>query len=90
MKNLSPSQLLKLMQIERKYKCDFYLPPFGKKANCYFFDINKIHDDAVMFREFLIEVKKVKVEHEFITVGGRKFMTVMEKDLPSVDRKSVV
>jgi len=77
MKILSSSQLLKLMQIERKYKCDFYLPPFGKKISCCFFDIDKILDDSVTFRGFLIEVKRVKVKHEFIAVGGRKFMTII-------------
>ena len=64
------------MDLEQEYKCDFYFPPFGKKTNCCFFDIDKIHDDSVKFREFLIKVKKTKVKHEFIVVNGKKFMVV--------------
>jgi len=77
MKFLTPIQMSVLADIEAEYQCDFYLPPFNKKIDCCFFDIDKIKDDAIAFHQFMVEVKKTKVRHEFFDVNGRKFMAVM-------------
>ena len=77
MKILTPIQLSLLMDLEDEYNCNFYLPPFDKKVDCCFYDIDKIKDDAIKFQEFMIKVKKTKVHHKFVDVNGRKFMAVM-------------
>jgi hypothetical protein len=76
MKFLTPMQMSVLVDIETKYNCNFYLPPFKNKIDCCFFDIDNIKNDAIAFRQFLVEVKKVKVKHKFLNIDGRKFMAV--------------
>lgn len=76
MKFLSAIQMSVLADIEARYNCSFYLPPFNKKIDCCFFDIEKIKDDAIAFHQFMVEVKKTKVKHKFFNIDGRKFMAV--------------
>lgn len=77
MKILSLVQLGILKDIEDKYNCDFYLPPFNKKIDCCFFNIDKIQHNAIKFRKFLIEIKSAAVSHKFININGKKYMAVM-------------
>lgn len=77
MKIITPAQLCSLTSLEREYNCDFYFPPFHHKVDCCFYDIDKLQNDSVKFREFLIKVKKVKVSHKFFDINGKKFMAVM-------------
>jgi len=77
MKILSQAQMGMLMDIEDKYSCDFYLPPIHDKLNCCFYDISKIKNNAIKFRKFMLDVKKVEVKHKFVDINGKKFMAVM-------------
>jgi len=74
----------KLDRIGSKYNCGLCLPPLKESVNP-FFCIEYLKDDAIKFRDFLIEIKKQGVNHTFLKVRKKHYIEIKEIEIKEID-----
>ena len=75
MKKLMANQTIALEKVGDKYNCKFYLPPFDSRNNPFYL-VDEIQKDAIKFRDFMVEVKKIGVKHSFRTLRKKQYMEI--------------
>jgi len=66
------SRLIELLDlIGNKHSCELYLPPFNNTDNP-FFKVDEIKQDALAFRDFMIDLKSLDVDLKFVEIDGKK------------------
>jgi len=84
---LKQGEIKALDMIGDKYGVTLCLPPFLNSEHC-FYDIEKISQDGLAFREFLMEVKEVGVAHRFMPIDGGIYLEMyVEEEMTEEDRE---